>query len=149
MSSAKITAAVALTLSNLVAAAEEPTGFLCVSEAATGFGYNAATKSWQVTKFKATANYLLTRSSRTGAKWEVKEVGSRSPSMFCQADLSQEQLLSCQGFGAEFRFNGKLLRFMYTYTVGYWNEDTALAIAPGRKEGDDTPALVIGKCSPL
>ncbi len=40
-------------------------------------------------------------------------------------------------------FNNKTLRFLLTYPIGYVNVGIAGV------EGDDTPNMTIGKCSPL
>jgi hypothetical protein len=46
----------------------------------------------------------------------------------------------------DLRFNKRQLRFLSVYPIGYWSDDTS---NPAHREGDNTPALAIGKCRAL
>jgi hypothetical protein len=45
--------------------------------------------------------------------------------------------------------NKHTLRFLYIYPLGYWNDKLAGSPDERVREGGDTPAIAIGKCSPL
>lgn len=128
-------------------AVQPATTYLCVADSATGFAFSPSKKVWSPSQFHVDQKYVISRSKREGVAWEVKSVGEESVPMLCQQDFSSAQLLLCQGFGKEFRFNAKLLRFLYSYEFGYWDEG-ALKELSG-PEGSNTPALVIGRCSML
>ncbi len=57
-------------------------------------------------------------------------------------EFNDSGYLNCSGFYA-LSFNKKNLRFLLTYRVGYVNAGIAGV------EGDDTPSMTIGKCSPM
>lgn len=134
----------------VVAAAVDaaPSGYLCAAEVTTGFAFDSTTKQWREGSFRSTTKLLLSRVTGKSYAWEVKEIGSSSPSLFCKEDFSEHGLMHCSGIGRELKINRKLLRFLYLYSIGYWDEGSWELISPGRKEGSDTPAMAIGKCSP-
>ena len=111
--------------------------YLCVADSVVGFTFNRVTKSWTQTNFAAEdAKYLL---SLTNNRWEWKKIGKKQSLVNC-GQFSEYGILSCDGLW-NIQFNKTNLRFLQTYMFGY--------VAPFGNEGDDTPNMTIGKCSPL
>lgn len=123
--------------------------YLCAEDMITGFSFDRGTHQWKSAEFRAQAKYIITSSTEPSRKWEVKETGSSFPIGFCEKDFDDDGKLRCKGIGKDFLFNRKSMRFLTTYTVGYWNEDSLRNIAPNRREGDDTPGMAIGRCTVL
>jgi len=121
------------------------TQYLCVVDKMTGFSYDKSTNQWKEANFKADKNFLITRSTNPKISYEIKEVGSEISTSWCDEDFNESGNLFCRGFG-EYRFNKDHLRFLYIYPIGYWDDDNKSDLF---KEGDNTPALGIGKCSPF
>ena len=115
-------------------------GYLCIVDKAAGFSYQQG--RWDRAFFRNEDKYLITRSSEPRGAWEVKQVGERWAFVWCAEDFNEADNLSCEGV-AEVRMNRKSLRFLYIYPNGYWKA------LPGEAEGENTPYMGIGTCSPL
>jgi hypothetical protein len=129
--------------------------YLCVADKSTGFTLNKVTHEWETTRFTIMNKYLVSHSPKgskfdsLGTKWTVKEVGRSFAQYFCKADFNDVGNLFCDGFG-EFKMNKLSLRFLTTYTDGYWNYGPGTKrFGPEDIEGGDTPAVAIGTCSPI
>lgn len=121
--------------------------YLCAADMATGFSFDKATKQWNATTFKPDKKYIVNKSLSKKATWEVKEVGTKYPLVGYKEDFSSEGYLYCNGF-LKFKMNNKSLRFLSAYLMGYYEDYTDQE--PGEpEEGEDTPYIAIGKCSPL
>ncbi len=131
------------------ASASAQSSYLCAEDMITGFSFDRGAHQWKRAEFKAEAKYIVTRSTEPSRKWEVKETGSSFPVAICEKDFDDNGKLRCIGLGKDFLFNRKSMRFLTTYTVGYWNEDALRTIVPARSEGDDTPGMAIGRCTTL
>jgi hypothetical protein len=115
-------------------------GYLCAVDQAVGFSYQSG--HWSQVVFHNEDKYVIARSSEARAVWEVKQLGERWALVRCAQDFNEADNLFCEGV-AELRMSRKSLRFLYIYPNGYW---TAL---PGEVEGENTPYMGMGKCSPL
>ena len=116
--------------------------YLCVPEHSTGFSYDNVQKEWKNTKFKTDHKYLISERDGTEYAFYVTRVGDPIALSFCESDFNESGFLSCSGIG-EFHFNKKNGRYLYSYSIGYYN------VLSGKDEGADTPYLEIGKCSPF
>ena len=130
-------------------------GYFCTTDLATGFAFNKAKKQWVTVSFHETEKFLISRASlaelKLGNVWVVKKVGSNTPDFVCPADFTDGGYLHCKGF-SEFTFNRKNNRFLSSYMIGYVTdaiEGTETASALLGQEGSNTPAIQIGRCSPL
>lgn len=125
--------------------------YLCVEEQSTGYQFNKSRKIWQQTSFKPTGKYLVkpnTDATHKG-KWIVTEIGRADPSYRSEYDFTSTGALRCEGLVGEFMMNRKSLRFLRTYSLGYWT-DAILGEAEGSfVEGHNTPLISIGQCSTL
>ena len=124
--------------------------YLCVANMATGFAYNKTLDKWDVANFNVDdKKYVVTRSKRENFAWEVKQIGRNIPVSWCKKDINEVGLLHCEGF-QYFKMNINNLRFMSVYMVGYIHynikDDNGNIMF---KEGENTPSMEIGKCSPL
>ena len=108
--------------------------YLCISDKSTGFTFNSNSKSWTQTTFNDT-KYLLTKSNNG---WEWKDFGSTF-GWECGA-FTDAGLINCSNYSGSVLFNKTNLRFLKTYILGY---------VDGTDNQNNTPAIVIGKCSPL
>lgn len=129
----------------LAFAANAADSFLCVAEMTTGFTYDAAKKTWKSADFRSEKKLAITRAKQKPYAWEAKEVGDSRPAAICERDFNEAGNLFCSGV-FDLRFNKNQLRFLYVYPIGYWSDESGGA-AP--REGDNTPALAIGKCRAL
>lgn len=138
--------AVCLFFPTFIVAAQD---LMCSSEIAAGLVYDKSSKTWQATTLITDAKYLVTKSTNPKASLEVRQFGDKTAVAFCKEDFSQNGHLYCAGFWQNFYFNRKDLRFIRTYFAGYWNEKDSQSFYPNYKEGDDTPAVIGGKCVSL
>lgn len=136
-------------LLSLAVPASAQNSYLCAEDMITGFSFDRGAHRWQRAEFKAEGKFIIARASEPSRKWEVKETGSSVPVAVCGKDFDEDGKIRCVGIGKDFLFNQKSMRFLTTYTVGYWNENALRAIVPGRNEGDDTPGMAIGRCTAL
>jgi hypothetical protein len=120
--------------------------YLCVEEQSTGFRFESANKTWHPTNFQPNDKFTVKRNTTAGkTKWVVLEAGHSLPIFSCDEDFTSAGAMRCESKYGEFNMNKSQLRFLSTYTWGYWNETV-----PGEKggaEGRDTPRIGIGKCS--
>jgi hypothetical protein len=117
--------------------------YLCVGDMTTGFSFDKNQRVWKRATFRS-PKFILARTNGEKSAWGVKEMGDTIPTSYCEG--FENEVLMCGGF-FEFRMNRETLRFMSIYMFGYWTDDKSKSA--GKEEGDDTPALTIGKCSPF
>lgn len=114
-------------------------GYVCIAELATGFAFNNSTKTWNTSNFNVKeSKYLL---SFKNGRWEWKKFGE-SYSTNCSKDFNEHGYLNCNDL-EDISFNKRNLRYMRIYPIGYVSGGIV------GKEGGDTPAMEIGKCSPM
>lgn len=116
--------------------------YLCVAEMTTGFTYDANKKAWRSADFRSEKKLAITRSKNKPYAWEAKEVGDSRPAASCENDFNEAGNLFCTGV-FDLRFNRRQLRFLYAYPIGYWSDGA------GAREGENTPAMAIGRCREL
>jgi hypothetical protein len=115
------------------------TGYVCIADKAAGFSFDTYSKTWNNANFKVSdSKYVL---SKSGGSWQWKKMGESYPSS-C-GEFSEYGYLKCDNGFTQVSFNKKNLRYMKSYLVGYVNGGIA------GKEGEDTPNIEIGKCSPI
>ena len=134
------------------AAVDEPSSYLCAPDMATGFIFDKTTGQWHGANFRATQKYVVSRSKTAKSEWEVKEVGSPLPQAFCISNPKwNPQALLCEGPTANFWMDRKNLRYLNVYPHGWWDvgQDVGVEHLFGVREGDDTPYIEIGKCTPM
>ena len=131
-----------------VAAGAQADSYFCVADASTGFAFDKTTKTWESANFDVSDHeYILARSKIEGFAWTVTKVGDKHPTAFCKDDMRGDYAyMRCAFFGTTFRFSSKTRRFMRVRADGYVRSDVW---GLGGKEGDNTPLMEIGKCSPL
>lgn len=124
-------------------------GYICVTEVATGVAYDENRKAWRSTHFTNRPTYIFRklkkdekvryRLSATELPWGVFETGESYPKAYCE-DFGIGTVLDCGRFIEKFRMSKETLRFIGYYMFGY---------VDGVDNNDNTPAILIGKCSPL
>lgn len=122
--------------------------WLCIPDRAIGFVYNEVKQKWTEASFKVEEKrWIISESESAGYAYEVNRFGKDNldlTSLYCKEDFSEYGYLSCDGAG-ELRFNRDNLRYIKTYTLGYFN-----VLPDVNKIADadsDTPSMEIGKCS--
>lgn len=133
--------------------ASATTSYLCVADKAAGLGFDKGRGTWESKTFKADSKYLVSQASQAELaistdKWLVKEIGQSFPSYSCAEGFSKQGQIYCRGFG-EFKFNRENSRYLRTYTFGYYNDTPGKTDPLFGAEGDNTPVVEIGKCSPI
>jgi len=134
----------------LTAIASAGDSYLCVGNLATGFKYNKTRDKWEITKFNVDdSKYVVSRSKSEKFAWEIKKIGISKPISLCREDFNEHGHLRCQGL-IDFIMNRENLRFIMADMIGYFfgtlkDEKGKIII----KEGDGSPNIEIGKCSPL
>ncbi len=119
--------------------------YLCVADLTTGFSYDGAKKKWKSADFRSDKKLVISRGKQKSHTWEAKEVGDSLPGATCEKDFNDAGNLFCSGV-FDLRFNSRSLRFLYVYPIGYWSDGDKPGMS---REGDNTPAVAIGKCSPV
>lgn len=117
--------------------------YLCVADLTTGFSFDSAKKKWGSAMFRSEKRLVVAKAKQKPYAWEVKEVGDSRPGATCEQDFNEAGNLFCSGV-FDLRFNSRKLRFLYVYPIGYWSDDDKGGLS---REGENTPALAIGKCS--
>jgi hypothetical protein len=97
------------------------TGWLCISEKATGFKYDKSTKEWRPTNFNVSLEKFLVR-PRTpddldllgmvnpgDDAWSVAEIGRDIG--YAWRGFNEYNVLYCEGIGSEFTFSKQNLKF--------------------------------------
>lgn len=139
-------AAVVAVIANLVTA---PTGiaqdsYLCAADAAAGFAWQQANKNWQAGSLSTSSKYVIKKGGdpmrAAHARWTVTIVGEAEVSYWCFYDFKEDNLLACESTGGAFKMNRATLR----YQAVLWGRYLKAEDVPG-----PTPAIEIGKCSPL
>jgi hypothetical protein len=130
-----------MSLSPVLSSAEDKTendvSYLCAADKSVGFSFHKITGEWKRAFFRAEDKYIISKSKKKGFTWEVKRVGNQMALTFCEEAYGY---LFCKGI-YNFYFNKNNLRFLMTYSYGYWNNT--------QEEGDEVPQMEIGKCDPL
>jgi hypothetical protein len=109
--------------------------YICVADSSTGFKYNSNSRIWEQTGFRVSEDKKLLK--KVGQGWEWSSFGSTYGEK-C-GEINSYGLLNCDILFGTLRFSKNTLRYIETYTVGYIDGD----------KGGNTPAITIGKCSPL
>jgi hypothetical protein len=110
--------------------------YLCIATKSTGFYYDKSSKEWTNTTFKISDSKKLIK--KKGSSWEWSEFGDKHSRPYCKE--RGKDYVDCNTFGGELSLNTKNMRYMETYIFGYID---------GQDNNDNTPAITIGKCSPL
>ena len=121
---------------------------VCSVEMAAGIVFDRDSGRWTAAAVKPRAKYVLRESTRSKFKYEVAQLGSKTASAFCEKNYDRGYL-RCVGLGSEFYFSRTDMRFIMTYSLGYWNETSSNEAIPDRREGDDTPHIEAGTCADL
>ncbi|MDP1609538.1 MAG: hypothetical protein Q8M11_00660 [Sulfuritalea sp.] len=129
------------TLISLSAGASD--SYLCTAELTTGFSFDSAKKKWTNAVFRSEKKLVIAKAKQKPYAWEVKEVGDARPGATCEQDFNEAGNLFCTGI-FDIRFNSRKLKFLYVYPIGYWSDDDKGGMS---REGANTPAMAIGKCS--
>ncbi len=115
----------------------EDISYLCIPTKATGFYYNKSTKEWTNSTFKVGDEKLLIK--KKGSSWEWSKFGDKISHKTCGYRTDVEQV-DCLTSGGDLTLNLKTLRYIQILLYGYID---------GVDSNDNTPAITIGKCSPL
>ena len=116
--------------------------YLCTAEMITGFNYDSVRKGWRSADFRSEKKIEIRRAKQKSHAWEAREPGDALPGAMCQQDFNEAGNLFCSGV-FELRFSRRQMRFLYVYPIGYWNDASD---GPASREGENTPALAIGRC---
>lgn len=144
----------AMVISALMSASALAESYICIEDQSVGFRYDKATDKWEGEIFKASnTKYVYSKSSRTGG-WEIKVVGKSYPEAKCDADFNKAGLLICADGFTQFRMNKNNGRYLAVSPIGYWSDikklpKNASPIDYLFLEGQNTPYIEIGKCSPM
>jgi hypothetical protein len=125
-----LVAVLALGLTN-AARADDPK-WICLVDYAVGFYWSG--KDWESNNFKTDNKYIVAR-EEPGGPYTIKDSGD-SYGGEC-AGPGDYGFIYCNDFG-EFKFDTKSMRFLKTYTMGYFD---------GRDEEGNTPNIELGKCT--
>lgn len=119
--------------------------YLCISEKATGFEFNKETKSWNTANFNVQGQkYIISKSKVEFIEYEVKKFAEKYTIAECMRDFTEKGFLDCDGPIGTFKFNRENGRFLRINPWGY------LGVSPfSTNEGDNSPFIEIGKCSPF
>jgi hypothetical protein len=111
--------------------------YLCVADQVVGFRYSPNQQTWGAASFKADEKYFVKPADVSGDKYSISRLGFRFPVFECDRGFNDAGVIRCTGMG-EFVMSTKTMRFLSSYTIGYFNTGDP---------GADTPALTIGTCT--
>ncbi len=114
--------------------------YLCIADLSTGFSFDKVSKKWKSADFNVSGERFLL--SKKNNAWEWKKFGQESTSYNCSKDFNEAGYLHCESL-IRVVFNRKNLRFQSYYSIGYVNKGVI------GNEGEDTPYITIGQCSPI
>lgn len=124
--------------------------YVCVTEIAGGLVFDAGSKKWHGGAFEPDAKYVISNSQGddgdASTQRVVRNVGDKGISFWCEKDFNETGYLFCRNAFGVFRFNKQNLRFMSTYMVGYVTDGIQNS---GSREGENTPIIRGGVCSPI
>ena len=115
--------------------------YLCIPTAMTGFKFNKSTKKWYQTQFDAEGR-KFTLSKSTDGEWKWRNLAYENVFTKC-SNFNDSGSLFCNNI-YDVVFNKKNMRYQLYYPFGYINGGL-----DNSKEGEDSPAIEIGKCSPI
>ena len=118
--------------------------YLCMDELVTGFRFTPQT-GWREASFKAEGKHVIKPSINKGEWIVVRVGGSADGVVYCASSFDDSGEFRCNSYGTDFLMNKKNLRFLMIHTYGYWSDPIPGEKTPYR-EGDDNPAIAIGKC---
>lgn len=128
----------------MVPAANAAGSFFCKGELSTGFRWDGS--KWAIAKFTTENDQYLIRPYKAplypDETYGVYRMGEEYPRHICKntKEPGYGIHLVCGGLGYGFIFSEEKLRFQDYYGIGYISGE----------DGDaNTPALTIGKCSPI
>lgn len=129
-----------------VAAWAEGVTYICLAKGVVGFHFDEVTKQWKREGFNVNDRKWLLSKSRTG--WVAKKIGAPTSSALHKVSCVYSTFIDCEGPSAiyHFRMNPKSLRYIFDFEGGYI--ESGYTDAP-LKEGDTTPHMEIGECTPL
>lgn len=118
--------------------------YLCEEVSAGGVQYNTTSQQWVGTSFIVNGKYIISEPAPElwfgKNSFVVTKIGDEIPSWYCKQPFNTDGYLNCQRDLGDFTLNKNTLRFMRFYNFGYLN---------GIDDNDNTPAVVIGVCSPF
>lgn len=135
---------VCLLLCPLLAFSEQ---YLCVPDKATGFTFDARTKTWDYATFNTDFRYIVASAKGGMFPFTLTKVGDKDPQGFCKNGFNEGGVLFCDIYGGEFKFNRNNGRYLLAFTFGYYNVGKGLLAETDVDSG--TPMIQIGKCSPF
>ena len=121
--------------------------YLCTSDQASGFKFDEKLEKWKPANFNINDKYVISRPKAgegdPNSKWIVTDAKDKSIVASCGAEIDSSNYLFCTGSTGQFNFNSGNLRYILTYSFGYFNA--------GRPNFPDstsnTPYMEIGTCS--
>lgn len=127
--------------------------YVCVTEFAGGLVFDASTKKWRGGAFEPDAKYVISNSQgddgEARAERVVRNAGEKEISYWCEKDFNETGYLFCRNAFGVFRFNKQNLRFMSTYMVGYVTDGLQNSGTLESREGENTPIIRGGACTPV
>ncbi|MFC5696512.1 hypothetical protein ACFPU0_13200 [Pseudomonas sp. GCM10022186] len=128
------------------------TSYICVADIGAALFFDKKTNTWQGTGISnPTKKYIISKPDKKfGDKfqWVITEVGDDNPFNFCEDDFYENGQLYCDDFYYVMvnRVNG---RFLLIYPRGYWSDNLNAKEGEIGRQGDNTPYMLAGKCSPI
>lgn len=126
-------------------AAEKPVSYLCVGEKRVGFVYDG--RDWVSSKLDPSGKFVLARSRKPGATWDITYWGMKFPLVHCERDIDTKGLLFCDMNG-DYRFNMTTLRYVEANFQGYLIADSPELSPPASARLTST-SIELGSCTPL
>ena len=118
--------------------------YLCIADKATGFSFNKRSETYESTDFNIDkSKYILKKNNNT---WEWKIFGIDVP--LCNGSISANGYFRCDWLETII-FNKNNLRYTKAHIFGYVNVGSKTYSGFEMKDGQETPYMEIGKCSPM
>ncbi|QTP59551.1 hypothetical protein HNO53_12990 [Billgrantia antri] len=122
--------------------------YICAADSSVGFAYNQLTQTWNNASFNSEARYVVSEPGESEeSEYVITEIGQQFPDGFCKNGFNEYGFLHCNTIGGSFKFNRNTGRYLLAYHFGYYSvpkEDLGTV-----EEGNNTPYIEIGTCSPF
>lgn len=101
-------------------------------------------------EFKTDFKYVISPAGEVGKPYKFMKVGETDPEGYCRDGFNDADLLLCEAYGEDFRFNRNNGRYLDYFFLAYYDVRMKdINNKPKTDEGSPTPAMQIGKCYPF
>ena len=118
--------------------------YLCIADKSTGFSFNKRSETYESENFNVSESKYILKNNNNTLEWT--DFGKNYS--ICEGSFNTYGFFNCNALGEQIIFNKNNLRYVKSSIFGY----TSVGSPFGKsviKDGENTPFIEIGKCSPM